>query len=272
MNHNHSNNTPIFIGGAGRSGTTLLRVILDSHPNIACGPELKILPQISAWWHACQTQFAPLLRNYEMTDSDVNAMFATMIQTILDKHRLRHGKQRSAEKSPNNVQAFFHLHTMFPQSPFVQVIRDGRDVVASLLTMDWKTADGKPVPYTRDAVAAAQYWLHCVQSGRRFRDTLPADQKTYTEIRYEAMIGDPENTLRQLFDFLGEPWDARVLDYHRQSRNLADESSAVQVSQPLYSSAVQRWQNDLTKQQQQQIKPVIGAALIELGYATDTLW
>jgi hypothetical protein len=266
------NNHPVFIGGAGRSGTTLLRVILDSHPHIACGPELKILPQISAWWHACQTQFAPLLHNYEMTDHDVNAMFATIIKTILDKHRLHHGKQRSAEKSPNNVQAFFALHKMFPQSPFIQVIRDGRDVIASLLTMDWKTAEGKPVPYTRDVVAAAQYWLHCVQSGRRFRDSLPTDQKTYMEIHYEAIIGDPENSLRGLFDFLGEPWDACVLDYHLQPRNLADESSAIQVSQPLYNAALHRWQHDLTQQQKQQIKPVIGAALIELGYAENTDW
>ena len=55
------NRSPIFIGGAGRSGTTLLRVILDSHSHIACGPEIKVLPTIAGLWADFQTKYAAFL-------------------------------------------------------------------------------------------------------------------------------------------------------------------------------------------------------------------
>lgn len=264
--------SPVFIGGAGRSGTTLLRVILDSHPHIACGPELKILPLISAWWHECQTKYSPFLRNYAVTDRDTNALFATLILGILDKYRLQQGKQRIAEKSPNNISAFFPLHNLFPESPLIHVIRDGRDVIASLLTMDWKTADGKPLAYTRDPVAAAQYWVNCIRAGQQFRDALPAGQSTYMEIRYEEMISAPETTLKALFAFIGEPWSDAVLSFHNHQRDLAGESSAAQVSQPIYPTAVQRWRKDLTAQQLQQIKPIITDTLVALGYEKNHTW
>jgi protein-tyrosine sulfotransferase len=264
--------TPIFIGGAGRSGTTLLRVMLDSHPRIACGPELKILPRIASWWHECQTKYGGFLHPYQVGKDDVDALFADLIRGILDRYRSAQGKPRVAEKSPNNVTVFFALHHIFPASPLVHVIRDGRDVSASLLTMDWKTPDGQPLPYTQDPVAAAQYWLNCIRSGRSFRDSLPASQQTYLEIRYEDLVNRPEPTLRTLLAFLGEDWHDSVLDYHTQPRNLAGESSAAQVSRPLYGSAVQRWQQDLSPGQKQAIKPLIADTLIALGYASDKDW
>jgi hypothetical protein len=132
---------PIFIGGAGRSGTTLLRVILDSHPNIACGPELKITPFIASYWYDFQTRYSQILKEYLIGENEINEIFSRMIISLLERYRIDQGKIRIAEKTPHNVTIFSHLHKIFPESPLVHVVRDGRDVISSLLTMDWKSFD-----------------------------------------------------------------------------------------------------------------------------------
>jgi hypothetical protein len=264
-------NSPIFVGGAGRSGTTLIRVILDSHPNIACGPELKVTPMIADMWHSFQTAHLPPLKEYLLTPGHINQIFGQLILSLLEEYRKQSGKARVAEKSPNNVFFFQHLHHIFPQSPLIQVIRDGRDVVCSLLTMNWvDPRTGKPIEYTRDAGKAAQYWASAVQSGRKVRENGSA--ALYAELRYEDIVTRPEPTLKGLFASVGEPWDPAVLDFHNRERNLAGESSAEQVSKPLYSASVGRWEKNLDPAGKKAVKEVAGDLLIELGYAADNDW
>jgi hypothetical protein len=264
--------SPIFVGGAGRSGTTLLRVILDSHHNIACGPELKVIPKLCALWQDLQTSFAPPLRQYLLAPKDINDIVGQMILALLEKYRQHSGKMRVAEKSPNNVYFFEHLNHMFPESPLVHVIRDGRDVVCSLLTMNWFNSETRQkLEYTSDARKAAGYWANSVRAGQAAGQK-PSVATRYIELRYELLVTDPTPTLRKLFTFLDEPWDPAVLRYHEQGRNLAGESSASQVSRELYTSAVGRWQRDLNPKDKAAIKEVAGDLLIELGYARDNDW
>jgi hypothetical protein len=264
--------SPIFVGGAGRSGTTLIRVILDSHPNIACGPELKVTPILTDLWHKFQSAHYPPLKEYLLTPADINRIFAHMIVSLLEKYREKTGKRRIAEKSPNNVFFFQHLHHIFPESPLIHVIRDGRDVVCSLLTMNWiDPQTGRQVEYTRTARAAAEYWASAVRIGRT-AGAQPAISPRYTEVRYEAIVGEPVPTLQRLFAFLGEPWDPAVLQFHEQERDLAGESSAEQVSRPLYAASIGRWKADLTAADKQAVKEAAGELLIELGYADNHNW
>lgn len=262
---------PIFVGGAGRSGTTLLRVILDSHSRIACGPEMKVLPQIAQLWVDLRATFGPNLAEANVRPADIDRSVRALIAGLLGAARRQSGKPRIAEKSPNNVFAFRHLHAMFPHAAYVHVLRDGRDVVASLLSMDWRTPDGTRVDYTVDAHAAARYWVSAIRSARAFVDATHGRSR-YHEIRYEALTSKPEPVLRALFEFLGEPWEPGVLDHHRHEHALGAESSTEAVKRPIYTSAAGRWQRDLTPAQRNAVKQEAGATLIELGYCANLDW
>jgi len=161
---------------------------------------------------------------------------------------------------------------MFPDSPLVHVIRDGRDVVASLLCMDWKGPDGRPVAYTRDARAAAGYWVTSVQAGREVAAIDPRLRSRYIEVRYEELVAGPEAQMRRLLDHIGEPWDDAVLRHQDFDRDLAGESSADQVRRPVYTSAIGRWRHDLSESDRATVKSVAGELLVELGYAEDRDW
>lgn len=266
--------SPIFVGGSPRSGTTLLRVILDSHPRIVCGPEMKVVPAVCKTWHEFRSSYLPVLREHHLTAADVTRSFADLMLSLLEKDRTVSGKQRVAEKTPNNVFFFPHLHALFPQSPLIHVIRDGRDVVCSLLSMNnWLDPQTlQPAGFTRDARKAAAYWVRAVTAGQLARSSAPSLGARYYELRYEQLIEAPESALRALFAFLGEPWHVEVLQFHRQQRNLADEASAAQVSQALNSKGLARWKTDLREADRDAVKEVAGPLLVQLGYATDENW
>ncbi len=247
-------------------------MILDTHPRIACGPELKVIPALAKLWLEFQTAHRPVLESYHLSEAEVNRLFARLIAELLDSYRLKAGKPRVAEKSPNNVFYFPHLHVLFPESPLVHVIRDGRDVVCSLLSMNWvESVTGEPLTYTRSAAAAAAYWAEAVRSGRKLLENEDS-RRRYLELRYEDVVNRPEETLRALFEFIEEPWDAEVLEYHRHKRDLAGESSAEQVARKLYTSAAGRWERDLRLEDKDAVKAAAGDLLVELGYAADQDW
>lgn len=264
--------SPIFIGGAGRSGTTLLRVMLDSHRAIACGPELKIIPHLARQWAALHNSHGRFLEQvHHYPPHELAAAYAAIIGSLLDKHRVAAGKPRAAEKTPHNVLVFPGLHALFPASPLIHVIRDGRDVVCSLLTMNWTSAEtGQPLDYTQDAAKAAAYWAGCVRAGRSTPSVVP--RALYYELRYEDLVSQPEATLRALLDFVEEDWDPAVLEHHQFARDLAGESSADQVARPLYQNARGRWQRDLSPEDREAVKRIAGPLLRELGYCRDLDW
>ncbi|MEX2643051.1 MAG: sulfotransferase [Acetobacterales bacterium] len=260
---------PIFIGGAGRSGTTLLRVMLDSHPAIACGPELKILPAILRQWVDMRTSYAPPLAQWRIGPAETDRLYRQLVEGLLEPYRVAAGKPRVAEKTPGNVLFFRQFHALFPDSPLVHVIRDGRDVVTSLLSMDWTDpATGQAPPYTRDARRAAEYWVSCVRGGRSALD-MPGLSERYIEVRYEELARDPETTLRTLLVAVGEEWNPAVLEFHRKPHDLSDESSADAVQDPLNTAAIGRWQEDLKPGQLALVQSVAGDLLAELGYLRD---
>lgn len=260
---------PIFIGGAPRSGTTLVRVMLDSHPRIHCGTELRVVQALTSLWSSAEQVGRPLLSTAYGVDAEhLRQTFASLILSFLEPAWRASGKARVAEKTPLNVLVFPELRRLFPESPLVHVIRDVRDVVASRLERDRATADaGATLDTVALARARAEEWVNAVAVRRR----MLADRHlaaTYFELRYEQLVHRPHEVLERLFTFLGERFDPGVLAFHRVDRNVdgSEEWSADAVRRPLFTSSCGRWRVNLRADELRAVLRVARREMAELGY------
>lgn len=266
---------PIVIGGCGRSGTTLLRVVLDSHSNLCCGPESNLF--LVGKTHAFNLDelafkfdfSAPRVVDIERA----SASLAEFIDRFFAAYAIARGRPRWCEKTPKNVTVLEFIFAHFPKAKFLHVIRDGRDVACSLRTHPrHQVVDGKLVPlHTRNPwELGVSRWVDDVRAGRAHR----ADPR-YREIRYEEVIARPEPTLRALFEFIGEPWDQRVLEFHAErggSRDVRKFPQNPEATRALYGDAVGRWRTEMTRAEADTFKARAGSLLIELGYEADDSW
>lgn len=266
---------PIVIGGCPRSGTTLLRILLDSHPDIVCGPEFKVIPVIAGHFEQMRGTFGPLLtKEFKVDEAELARTYGHQIETLLTNYLAQSGKRRIAEKTPQNIHVFLPLSYMLPHGYLVHVIRDGRDVVNSLLKQNWiDLTTGQPTPYTADIGTAERYWVQSVTDGRRVRSN--SGFANYWELRYEDLVEHPERTLTRLLTFIGERWDDAVLDYHRLDHHrTADDESSQQGAQTraIDRNAIGRWRGELSDQEKEIIKRSAGDLLLELRYCEDLNW
>ena len=269
---NSATGNPIFVGGVPRSGTTLLRVILDSHPRILCGTELRAVQALANLWQSASQTAQPLLASAYGVDAErLRHLFAGLILSFIEPAWRASAKARVAEKTPSNFLVFPQLAVLFPESPRIHVIRDGRDVVASRLERDKAAARGAALDAVTLAATRAGEWVEAMNLRRIILgDAVLA--RTYFEIRYEQLIREPETVLRTLLEFLGEGFDPRVLEFHRVERNVSgtEEWSAEAVRRPLFATSQGRWEHDLSTAEQAAVMSVAGATLAELGYTDRT--
>lgn len=261
---------PIFLGGVPRSGTTLLRVILDTHPRIHCGTELRVVPALAALWSSADQQAQPLLTTAYAVDTErLRSIFAELVLSFLRPAWQASGKPRVAEKTPFNILAFPELRRLFPDSALVHIIRDVRDVVASRLERE-KAAGGAIPDTTALASSLAREWVTAMTVRRRMMTDRQLSER-YFEVRYEDLVQNPCRVLGALFTFLGEEFDPGVLDFHRTCRNVdgSEEWSAEAVRRPIFASSCGRWRQSLNVEQLDAVLQAAHPVLEELGYDAD---
>jgi hypothetical protein len=257
---------PIFLGGVPRSGTTLLRVILDTHPSIYFGTELRVVPALAALWSSADAQ--PILAAAYAVDSEyLRNIFVELVLSFIKPAWQASGKARVAEKTPFNVLVFPELRQLFPDSALVHIIRDARDVVASRLEREKAAAGAASVDTVALARSLAQEWAGVMEVRRK----MLADSRlsrTYFEMRYEELVNSPYEILQALFAFIGEDFDPGVLDFHRTCRNVdgTEEWSAAAVRRPIYASSCGRWRQSLREEELAAVLQVARPMLEELGY------
>ncbi len=259
----------VFAGGAPRSGLTLLRAILSAHPHIFCGPDTGILPGLALQWRAFSSQLGELHEaHFALAPQAVNKNFSTALWKLLAKAPATSQSRLIVEKTPLNVLAFQDLAILFPNAKFIHVVRDGRDVVASLLQRDWcNPTSGKPFPHVTDTTAAAAYWGGLTGIGFQAAQAIN-NPKRFHVLHYEALVSNPKKTLQALFGFLEEPFDNRVIRFYETDIPLVgvEQESRSHLRHPLSTERVGRWRTSLSQMQCEIVKNTAGEMLHAFHY------
>jgi protein-tyrosine sulfotransferase len=256
----------IVMGGAPRSGTTVLRKLFDRHPEICSGAETKLFvpAAFNLEW---------LAQSYDLPIAELQAMRAgassqaAFIDAFAARVRSDAGKARWAEKTPQNIRHLEWITERFPQASIIHIIRDGRDVVCSMRQHpDWRWVDGKwqKVLVPRSVETYAQRWLADTAAGIAWRG-----DPRYVEVRYEDLVADPQTVLRAVCDGIGAGHDPAWLAGIGTEE--AASSDAGQTKRPDYEGAVSatsvgRWRADLSAEERAEVERLCGPQLRELGY------
>jgi tetratricopeptide (TPR) repeat protein len=200
---------PVFLGGTWDSGSRTLQGMIDGHSRLEAGEETKLIPIMCSlrneWWNGMALDLEAAGIGEQELDGAVKAFIEALISGATPSPDLR-----SVETTPHTL---LHMETMasiFPQARFIHVIRDGRDVVGSLLQRDWvDPSTGDKVWCCQTPKAAAEYWVHVVDAIREQGARIPG---RYLEVQYSELIEHPEAVMRSVLAFLGERWEAAVLD------------------------------------------------------------
>ncbi len=237
-----------FVVGVGRSGTTLLRLMLDAHPNLAIPPETHFVPrlikrfeqsadpsphdllavvQTHAGWRDFGMDEAELLLAFE-PNAELRASSAReatpgdhpaagAIRAFYAAYASRHSKPRWGDKTPVYIESIAEIGAALgDQARFVHLIRDGRDVAVSRGARAVKR--GREAPSAR---VEAETWKRRIEGAREQARQVGH----YLELRYEDLVADPEAALRRVCEFTELEVDPAMLAYHEGARERLSELS-----------------------------------------------
>jgi hypothetical protein len=274
---------PVFVGGCPRSGTTLLRTMLNSHPELAIPHETRILidgyrrrtqwgdlsdpenrRRVARW--VVERKVSRHRQLTEDADELVERMVAAepTIGSVLGAgfrlYAERHGKARWGEKRPSVVLNLDAVFAMFPDAQYVNIIRDPRAVVASIRTVGrthgWG-AHGVP--------GATDTWERSVRAAERWRSRLPADR--FLGVRYEDLVADPGAVLGRIVDFLGlDRGGIDAMLRHHETADIDNRTLHALVSKPVTTERLRSWEQSLRRHEVAFVQDVLGAPMRRYGY------
>ncbi|MGI8460930.1 MAG: sulfotransferase family protein [Solirubrobacterales bacterium] len=280
-----------FVVGVGRSGTTMLRLMLDAHPELTIPPETHFLPDLIAAFDTAEatpeTIHDRLVEDRRWSDFhlDSAALLGRLeavepfevgpaLRTLYELYAEKEGKPRWGDKTPNYVDRMGEIEKVLPEARFIHLIRDGRDVAMSRIKRSLKN----PPPMQR----VARNWK------RRIRRAQNSGSKLnhYLELRYEDLVLDTEGTLRTICDFIELPFDDCMLTYYERAEQRmsemagdlkpvdgkpmrpGDERMAAHAltREPPSADAIGRWRKRMDAADLETFERVAGDLLAELDY------
>lgn len=240
-------NRAIIIGGCHRSGTSLLRRIIDSHSRIHCGPEIKF--------------FRDFFNDYPV-DPIKKLRYATTARSILDEDQLfllfgktfielhqqameQHQKTRWADKNPENIIYLKQWNLLLDDAwVFVHIIRHPLDTLAAMDEVHFNWA------YPSELQDRITFYRRYTVAGFDFEQQHPG---RYKRVLYEDLVTHPQKTIADLMYWLGEKFEERQLNFNHIPHQEGLEDSKVKDTTTIHAKSVGRWQSKFTPEQAQSI-------------------
>ena len=286
---------PVIVG-VGRSGTTMLRLMLDAHPALTIPPETHFVPDLIdainngatpeqavevmtavRQWGDLHTEPDEVLARWaELDEFEAGAALRSFYEIFPE----RQGKPRYGEKTPAYVKNMLKIEGALPEARFIHVIRDGRDVALSR----WKRTLGDKPP--APAKQVAETWERRIRRAQRHGRKL----NHYLELRYEDLVTDTEPNLREICEFLELDWDPVILRYYEGAADrmaeMARDLPAIEgkptrpgsermeahamTQKPPDPSAMYRWKEKMKPEDVAAFDAAAGDLLSDLGYEVGT--
>lgn len=274
MEHARGGAPPVVVLGVSRSGTTLLKEMLDRHPALAIPTESYFIPQL---WdrHGERPEREAILadlgriarvREWGVTPDDVarrvpaEPSFADVVQAVYRAYADARGKPRFGDKTPSYMQHLDLLEHVFPGAQYVHIVRDGRDAALSFVAMRRRPRFNWARP--RRLADFACQWRIEVEAARRFG--AESAHGRYLELRYEDLVADPGARLRAVCEFLALPFDPAMLEYHAgvEAGTLQDHP---RLAEPP-TAGVRDWAAEMAPEDVERSEAIAGPLLGDLGY------
>ena len=276
-----------FVVGVGRSGTTLLRLMLDAHSELAIGPETQFVPELIelAERGASTTELVDAMaaaRTWSDFGLDADAVraraggtgLADALRAFYSLYAEGRGKSRWGEKTPGYVRRMEPIGELLDEARFVHLIRDGRDVALSRRARGMGA--GKPMAKT------ANLWRKRIEGAREAAGRLPG---RYLELRYEDLVADPEPALRRVCELIELDYEPAMMAYHdgaderlaelgdlapvdaRAGRDAGERiASHSLAARPPSAARSGAWRGEMSAADVAEFEAVAGDLLRELGY------
>ncbi|KAL9878846.1 tyrosylprotein sulfotransferase isoform 1-T3 [Glossina fuscipes fuscipes] len=237
----------IFIGGVPRSGTTLMRAMLDAHPDVRCGQETRVIPrllQLRAHWLKSEKE-SLRLEEAGITKEVLNSAIAQFCLEVIAKHG--DPAPRLCNKDPLTLKMGSYMIELFPNAKFLFMVRDGRATVHSIISRK-VTITGFDLSSYRQCM---QKWNHAIEV--MHNQCKDIGKERCMMVYYEQLVLHPEKWMRKILSFVDVPWDEAVL-HHEEFINKPNgvplskvERSSDQVIKPVNLEALSKWVGHIPK-------------------------
>jgi len=266
---------PLIVLGVSRSGTTLLRVMLDRSPGIAIPDETFFIPQLAhrhrgrvdpdsflddvrrfprlAAWGLSADDFASRLR----PDMEIGEA----ISAVFDAYASSRGKPRWGDKTPMYMRHLGLLDRLFPDAQYAHLIRDGRDAALAFLDMPEDVVT-KTWAHPRNPAGFACEWRVEVADARDLGRRVGSSR--YFEVRYEDLVADPERVVRSICEFASLPFEPAMLEYSGSIDVSAKPHHQRLLQAP--TKGVRDWRTEMSPMDAHAFEAIAGDLLAELGY------
>lgn len=238
---------PIFLVGAERSGTTLLRIMLNHHPKIAFDGEFEYavdhIPEGGGWPPLDEYHQWLEINHFQgnvVDHIDRSLSYPQLIESFL---RQRCDRERKPIIGATVHRNFDKLLLLWQNARFIHILRDGRDVARSCIGMGW----------AGNVWTGVERWIEAELLWVQLSKTIEPQRRI--EVIYEDLILEPVKTLTRLCNFIGVPYDQAMLSY--------PQKTTYDLPTP---SLIRQWQSKLSDYEIQLLESRIGNMLVERGY------